>query len=180
MHNSKRIRRMIIAIALIIVILLGLDYILYPCTFMRNDIHTVTTQKHQDIFMGTSHGKMNIDPKTISSVTGRTGHNLCVGGEYGIDAYYLAKLLLEKQNESFMKWIPGTLRLKKKKEIIICSFIISFQSLFLKPNILEICCWIVIFGVHCFLGMSIHYPMKYNRYQKQFPKSGTEITVCQI
>ncbi len=25
------------------------------------------------------------------------GHNLCVGGEYGIDAYYLAKLLLEKQ-----------------------------------------------------------------------------------
>lgn len=55
MHNSKRIRRMIIAIALIIVILLGLDYILYPCTFMRNDIHTVTTQKHQDIFMGTSH-----------------------------------------------------------------------------------------------------------------------------
>lgn len=52
MHNSKRIRRMIIAIALIIVILLGLDYILYPCTFMRNDIHTVTTQKHQDIFMG--------------------------------------------------------------------------------------------------------------------------------
>lgn len=42
---------MIIAIALIIVILLGLDYILYPCTFMRNDIHTVTTQKHQDIFM---------------------------------------------------------------------------------------------------------------------------------
>ncbi len=93
----KRIRRMIIAIALIIVILLGLDYILYPCTFMRNDIHTVTTQKHQDIFMGTSHGKMNIDPKTISSVTGRTGHNLCVGGEYGIDAYYLAKLLLEKQ-----------------------------------------------------------------------------------
>ena len=97
MHNSKRIRRMIITIALIIVILLGLDYILYPCTFMRNDIHTVTTQKHQDIFMGTSHGKMNIDPKTISSVTGRTGHNLCVGGEYGIDAYYLAKLLLEKQ-----------------------------------------------------------------------------------
>lgn len=97
MHNSKRIRRMIIAIALIIVILLGLDYLLYPCTFMRNDIHTVTTQKHQDIFMGTSHGKMNIDPKTISSVTGRTGHNLCVGGEYGIDAYYLAKLLLEKQ-----------------------------------------------------------------------------------
>ena len=45
-----------------------------------------------------------------------------------------------------MKWIPGTLRLKKKKEIIICSFIISFQSLFLKPNILEICCWVVIFG----------------------------------
>lgn len=97
MHNSKIIRRLLTAVVLMIVILLGLDYLLYPCTFMRNDIHTVTTQPHQDIFLGTSHGKMNLDPDTISTVTGKTGHNLCVGGEYGIDAYYLTKLLIEKQ-----------------------------------------------------------------------------------
>lgn len=97
MHSSKRIRRLIIAIILMLVIILGLDFVLYPCTFMRNDIHKVTTQAHQDIFLGTSHGKMNLDPNSISSITGRSGHNLCVGGEYGIDAYYLAKLLIEKQ-----------------------------------------------------------------------------------
>lgn len=132
--------------------------------------------------MGTSHGKMNIDPKTISSVTGRTGHNLCVGGEYGIDAYYLAKLLLEKQKPERIIYEvdPGYFMTQKEEGNNYLLFYHQFQSLFLKPNILEICCWIVIFGVYCFLGMSIHYPMKYNRYQKQFPKSGTEITVCQI
>lgn len=64
MHSSKRIRRLIIAIILMLVIILGLDFVLYPCTFMRNDIHKVTTQAHQDIFLGTSHGKMNLDPNS--------------------------------------------------------------------------------------------------------------------
>ena len=27
-------------------------------------------------------------PEVMEEITGRTGHNLCVGGEYGIDAYY--------------------------------------------------------------------------------------------
>lgn len=49
----------------------------------------------------------DIDPDTMEEVTGRSGHNMCVGGEYGIDAYYLTKLIKEKQNRrgSFMKWI---------------------------------------------------------------------------
>lgn len=33
----------------------------------------------------------------MEEVNGRSGHNLCVGGEYGIDAYYLTKLICEKQ-----------------------------------------------------------------------------------
>ena len=41
---------------------------------------------------------MDIDPEVMQEVTGRSGHNLCVGGEYGIDAYYLTKLIKEKQN----------------------------------------------------------------------------------
>ena len=97
MRNFKGMIKAVIAIVLIIVILMGLDFILYPCTFMRNDIHTVCTEKRQDIFLGTSHGKINIDPNIVSEITGKTGHNLCVGGEYGIDAYYLTKLVLEKQ-----------------------------------------------------------------------------------
>ena len=97
MHSFKKIIKTVIVVALAAAILLGLDFLLYPCTFMRNDIHTVTTEEHHDIFLGTSHGMTNIDPDTVESVTAKKGHNLCVGGEYGIDAYYLTKLLIEKQ-----------------------------------------------------------------------------------
>lgn len=97
MHNFKRKIKVIFALGVIAVILFGLDFMLYPCTFMRNDIHTVCTEPKQDIFLGTSHGKLNIDPDIVGDITGKTGHNLCVGGEYGIDAYYLTKLVMEKQ-----------------------------------------------------------------------------------
>lgn len=97
MHSFRGKIRAALTILLIAAILLGLDFMLYPCTFMRNDIHTVCTEPHQDIFLGTSHGKINIDPEIVEGITGRSGHNLCVGGEYGIDAYYLVKLLLERQ-----------------------------------------------------------------------------------
>lgn len=40
----------------------------------------------------------DIDPAVMEETTGRSGHNLCVGGEYGIDAYYLARLVAEKQS----------------------------------------------------------------------------------
>ena len=100
MHNSKTIIKTAAALAVGIAVLIGLDFMLYPCTFMRNDIHAVTTDEYDDIIMGTSHGKMNIDPGVMEEITGRKGHNLCVGGEYGIDAYYLARLIDEKQKLS--------------------------------------------------------------------------------
>ena len=100
MHNfkGKRILRVVLVCLICAVILVLLDLMLYPCTFMRNDIHTVSTQAFDDIILGTSHGKMNIDPETMETVTGRTGHNVCVGGEYGVDAYYIARLINEKQS----------------------------------------------------------------------------------
>lgn len=97
MRSFNRKVKAVIVIIVFTVVLVGLDFMLYPCTFMRNDIHTVCTKPRQDIFLGTSHGKINIDPGVVEDITGRTGHNLCVGGEYGIDAYYLTKLILEKQ-----------------------------------------------------------------------------------
>ena len=100
MHNSKkkRVIRTILACIICAVVLFVLDLMLYPCTFMRNDIHTVSTQSFDDIILGTSHGKMNIDPESMKQITGRTGHNVCVGGEYGVDAYYIARLIDEKQS----------------------------------------------------------------------------------
>lgn len=96
MHNFKKVIRVLCVLAAAFAVFFGLDYILYPCTFTRNDIHAVTTRQFDDIYLGTSHGKMDIDPETMEAVSGRSGHNLCVGGQYSEDAYYLVRLILEK------------------------------------------------------------------------------------
>lgn len=98
MRNFKKIWKPLVVLAVCAALIGGLDYILYPCTFTRNDIHAVTTNQYDDIIVGTSHGKMNIDPEVMEKITGRTGHNMCVGGEYAVDAYYLTRLIAEKQN----------------------------------------------------------------------------------
>ena len=98
MHNFKKVLKTFLVLVVCVALLAALDLALYPCTFMRNDVHAVVTQQFDDIIVGTSHGKMDIDPEVMQEVTGRSGHNLCVGGEYGIDAYYLTKLIKEKQN----------------------------------------------------------------------------------
>lgn len=92
MRNFKRLAGIVVIAA---AVLLLLDFFLYPCTFIRNDIHAVTTNRYDDVYLGTSHGKMNIDPAEMETVSGRTGHNLCVGGEYAEDTYYMTKLILE-------------------------------------------------------------------------------------
>ncbi len=93
MRNFKRLA---VIAAVVAVVLLLLDFVLYPCTFIRNDIHAVTSGKYDDVYLGTSHGKMNIDPAEVEAVNGRSGHNLCVGGEYAMDVYFLARLMIEK------------------------------------------------------------------------------------
>ena len=95
MRSFKKIFRVIICMTLLALILWGVDFLLYPCTFMRNDIHTVTTQQRDVIIMGTSNGKMGLDPQSMLVDTGLTGHNLCVGGEYPIDCYYMMQLIME-------------------------------------------------------------------------------------
>lgn len=96
MRNFKKIIRAVCILAVTAMVFFALDYLLYPCTFTRNDIHAVTTRQFDDIYMGTSHGKMDIDPAAMETVSKRSGHNLCVGGEYSEDAYYLTRLILEK------------------------------------------------------------------------------------
>lgn len=96
MHNFKILRKAAAAVIVFVAVLFLSDFALYPCTFIRNDVHEVITKTYDDVFLGTSHGKMNIDPETVESVTGRTGHNLCVGGEYPADTYYLTRLMIEK------------------------------------------------------------------------------------
>ncbi len=96
MRNFKKTVCALLVAAAAVVMFAGLDFLLYPCTFIRNDLHRVCTEAFDDIYVGTSHGKINIDPDAAREVNGRTGHNLCVGGEYSVDAYYMIKLLIEQ------------------------------------------------------------------------------------
>ncbi|MBQ6360866.1 MAG: hypothetical protein IJJ25_06965 [Lachnospiraceae bacterium] len=96
MRSSKILLKTGIMIAVLVCILLLLDFALYPCTFMRNDIHAVANNTYDDVYMGTSHGKMNIDPSAVLADSGRTGHNICVGGEYSIDTYYMIRMMVER------------------------------------------------------------------------------------
>lgn len=135
MRNFRRIIRVIVCVILTFAILTGLDYMLYPCTFMRNDIHTVTSEQRDVIIMGTSNGKMDLDPDSMLEGTGLTGHNLCVGGEYPMDSYYMMKLILEKQNPKVLVFEldPGYITTKKEEGnnylLFYHEFPISFAKL---------------------------------------------------
>ena len=98
MRSFKKIRRLVLCLAAFFILVKVLDTVLYPCTYTRNDVHTVATQQRDVILLGTSNGKMNIDPDVMLEGTGLTGHNLCAGSQYPVDAYYLAKLIVEKQD----------------------------------------------------------------------------------
>jgi len=98
MHSSKSVIRKIAgpaaAVLALAAILILLDLALYPCTFTRVDVHDLATQTYDDVILGASHGKMNVSPAAMAEVSGRTGHNACVGGEYPVDSYYLVKLMI--------------------------------------------------------------------------------------
>lgn len=96
-NGKKRIVRTATFLVIVIILLFVLDTALYPCTFIRNDLHAITSDYHEDIVIGSSHGKMNIDPSVITNITERSMHNMSAGGEYALDSYYLTKLLTEKQ-----------------------------------------------------------------------------------
>ena len=71
------------------------DFALYPCTYMRNDVHSVTTDAHDVLFLGTSNGKMNLDPDTVLADTVLSGHNLCNGNQFPVDSFHLLQLAIE-------------------------------------------------------------------------------------
>ena len=98
MRSFKKGVKLLLCLLILGALLKLADTALYPCTYIRNDIHTVTTEQRDVILLGTSNGKMNIDPDILLEGTGLSGHNLCAGGQYPVDSYYLARLAAEKQS----------------------------------------------------------------------------------
>ena len=96
MHNFKRAARIVLPVLMAALLLIFLDLALYPCTFIRNDVHAITTSSYEDVILGTSHGKINIDPAAMERISHRSAYNMANGNEYPVDSYYLLKLMIEK------------------------------------------------------------------------------------
>ena len=117
MHNFKKGIKLVICLLICALVIKALDILLYPCTFVRNDIHTVINEQKDVVILGTSNGMSDLDPDSMLEGTKMTGHNLCVGGEYPVDAYYLTKLVIEKQHPKtiIFELSPGYFTTEKEK-----------------------------------------------------------------
>lgn len=97
MRNFKKIILPAALVVVLAVVNMGLNYALIPYSYVRIMMHNIKTQEYDTVFLGTSHGLNGISPKVIDEKTGRKSINLCMGGEYPRDAYYLLKQVCEKQ-----------------------------------------------------------------------------------
>lgn len=134
MRNFKKILKAEICVLVAVVAVRLMDLALYPCTFVRNDVHTVTNNQKDVIILGTSNGMSDLDPDAMLEGTGKTGHNLCVGGEYPVDSYYLTKLILEKQKPEtiIFELSPGYFTTEKEKGNNYLLFYHEFPTSFTK------------------------------------------------
>ena len=74
-----------------------LNYALIPYSYVRIMMHQITTENYDTVLLGTSHGLNGISPKILEEQTGEKTINLCLGGEYPRDAYYLLRQVCKKK-----------------------------------------------------------------------------------
>lgn len=91
MHNSKKCIILVLAAAAFMGINQILNYLMCPNTFSRLDVHRLAVQEYEDVLVGTSHGKCGLDPQILEEVTGHKTVNVCQGGQYPIDVYYMVR-----------------------------------------------------------------------------------------
>ena len=96
MRSFRKIRIPAAVVLLLLAVNLGLNYILIPASYVNFMIHKGVSQAHDTVFLGTSHGLNGISPKIVEEQSGEKAINLCMGGEYPRDAYYLLKMVCEK------------------------------------------------------------------------------------
>ena len=92
MRSSSKWLWVLPAVCVICLFYRFVDLALYPCTYIRNDVHAIISEQVDDLYLGTSHGKINIDPEAMESVSGRKGHNMANGNEYPITTRTLVSL----------------------------------------------------------------------------------------
>ncbi len=101
MHNFKKHIRVFAFIAVIICLMLIVDFALVPSGYIRYIIHEVNKgdTNYDCIVLGASHGRSSIDPYKLDEAGySKSAFNLCIPGETVEDSYYLLKESDRKNN----------------------------------------------------------------------------------
>ena len=91
MRSFKRIAWCGLFLMLCVAVNGFLNVCMIPYTYIRVDAHNLRTARYEEVFVGSSHGKCGLDPAVMQEVTGKISINVCQGGEYPVDAYFLVK-----------------------------------------------------------------------------------------
>ena len=91
MRNFKKIIWIVVFCCLVVLANFILNFALVPYSYTRVKIHNANINQYYDVIVGSSHGLSAIDPEVIERINGRKAINLCLGGEYMMDAYHLVK-----------------------------------------------------------------------------------------
>ena len=127
MHNFKKLVSPVILMIIIICVNEMLCFAAKPYSFFRFDMHNLENgEEYTDIFVGTSHGKAAIAPEVVDQYTGGNSINMCLGGEYLSDSYFIVKEAI--RNEWFMNWIQVIGWQKKARVQNIEKCMMSFQN----------------------------------------------------
>lgn len=96
MWKYKKILLTAVFLVVFIIINSILNFVLIPSCLTRVILHELTSNHdYKCVVLGTSHGAYGIDADVVSSESGRKTMNLCIGGEYLQDSYYLLKKVYE-------------------------------------------------------------------------------------
>jgi len=91
----RKQKKILITIAFLIVFIIVnsiFDFALVPPGLTRVILHDLeSNDDYKCIILGTSHGSYGIDADIVSQESGIKTMNLCIGGEYLQDSYYLLK-----------------------------------------------------------------------------------------
>lgn len=96
----SRHKRIILA-ALFMVLVIAINslcnFLLIQPGLSRTMFYEAKKQDYQCMVLGASHGSYGIDPVTLEEETGLQVMNMCMGGEYMYDSYYILKYALAKK-----------------------------------------------------------------------------------
>ena len=95
---KKRKGLILAAVFVVLVVLLNnlFNFMLVQPGLTRTMFNELTTEQYDCLILGASHGSYGLSTEEISDGLGMNTMNMCIGGEYMIDAYYILKYAVDK------------------------------------------------------------------------------------